>query len=106
MVNNFEGLSSISGLQDEMTAAVQRLYANGEGDKVVTDHFEVVEQVHDCRVLLEQLQSSLSSTWDHYYSEASIYYAENGDLDIPRRYKTPMGLSLGAWLQLQPCAKA
>ena len=101
VVNNFEGLSSISGLQDEMTAAVQRLYANGEGDKVVTDHFEVVEQVHDCRVLFEQLQSSLSSTWDHYFSEASIYYAENGNLDIPRRYKTPMGLSLGAWLQLQ-----
>lgn len=101
VVNNFEGLSSISGLQDEMTAAVQRLYANGEGDKVVTDRFDVVEQVHDCRVLFEQLQSSLSSTWDHYFSEASIYYAENGNLDIPRRYKTPMGLSLGAWLQLQ-----
>lgn len=84
-----------------MTAAVQRLYANGEGDKVVTDHFEVVEQVHDCRVLFEQLQSSLSSTWDHYFSEASIYYAEHGNLDIPRRYKTPMGLSLGAWLQIQ-----
>ena len=101
VVNNFEGLSSISGLQDEMTAAVQRLYANGEGDKVVTDRFEVVEQLHDCRVLFEQLQSSLSSTWDHYFSEASIYYAENGNLDIPRRHKTPMGLSLGAWLQLQ-----
>ena len=101
VVNNFEGLSSISGLQDEMTAAMQRLYANGEGDKVVTDCFEVVEQMHDCRVLFEQLQSSLSSTWDHYFSEASIYYAENGNLDIPRRYKTPMGLSLGAWLQLQ-----
>lgn len=101
VVNNFEGLSSISGLQDEMTAAVQRLYANGEGNKVVTDRFEVVEQVHDCRVLFEQLQSSLSSTWDHYFSEASIYYAENGNLDIPRRYKTPMGLSLGAWLQMQ-----
>ena len=101
VVNNFEGLSSISGLQDEMTAAVQRLYANGEGDKVVTDRFEVVEQVHDCRVLFEQLQSSLSSTWNHYFSEASIYYAENGNLDIPRRYKTPMGLSLGEWLQLQ-----
>mgnify|MGYP000653896866 FL=1 len=101
VVNNFEGLSSISGLQNEMTAAVQRLYANGESDKVVTDRFEVVEQVHDCRVLFEQLQSSLSSTWDHYFSEASIYYAEHGNLDIPRRYKTPMGLSLGAWLQIQ-----
>lgn len=101
VVNNFEGLSSISGLQNEMTAAVQRLYANGESDKVVTDRFEVVEQVHDCRVLFEQLQSSLSSTWDHYFSEASIYHAEHGNLDIPRRYKTPMGLSLGAWLQIQ-----
>lgn len=101
VVNNFEGLSSISGLQNEMAAAVQRLYANGESDKIVTDRFEVVEQVHDCRVLFEQLQSSLSSTWDHYFSEASIYYAENENLDIPRRYKTPMGLSLGAWLQIQ-----
>ena len=101
VVNNFEGLSSISGLQNEMTAAVQRLYANGESDKIVTERFEVVEQVHDCRVLFEQLQSSLSSTWDHYFSEASIYYAEHGNLDIPRRYKTPMGLSLGAWLQIQ-----
>ena len=101
VVNNFEGQSRISGLQNEMTAAVQRLYANGEGDKVVTERFEVVEQVHDCRVLFEQLQSSLSSTWDHYFSEASIYYAEHGNLDIPRRYKTPMGLSLGSWLQIQ-----
>lgn len=101
VVNNFEGLSSISGLQNEMAAAVQRLYANGEGNKIVADSFEVVEQVHDCRVLFEQLQSSLSSTWDHYFSEASIYYAEHGNLDIPRRYKTPMGLSLGTWLQLQ-----
>lgn len=101
VVNNFEGLSSISGLQNEMAAAVQRLYANGESDKVVTDRFEVVEQVYDCRVLFERLQSSLSSTWDHYFSEASIYHAEHGNLDIPRRYKTPMGLSLGAWLQIQ-----
>lgn len=106
VVNNFEGLSSISGLQNEMTAAVQRLYANGEGDKIVTDRFEVVEQVHNCRVLFEQLQSSLSSTWDHYYSEASIYYAEHGDLNIQKRYKTPGGLSLGSWLQVQRLVRA
>src|SRR5699024_12065361 len=36
VVNNFEGLSSIAGLQSEMTAAVQRLFANGEGEKIVT----------------------------------------------------------------------
>ena len=101
VVNNFEGLSSISGLQSEMQEAVHRLYANGEGDKIITERFEVIEQVHDCRVLFEQLQASLSSTWEHYFSEASIYYAEHGDLNVPKRYKTPAGLSLGEWLTTQ-----
>lgn len=83
VVNNFEGLTSISSLQNEMQEAVRRLYANGEGDKVVTERFEVIEQVHDCRVLFERLQASLSSSWEHYFSEASIYYAEHGDPERP-----------------------
>ena len=101
VVNNFEGLTSISGLQSEMQEAVHRLYANGEGDKIVTERFEVIEQVHDCRVLFEQLQASLSSGWEHYFSEASIYYAEHGDLNVPKLYTTPGGLSLGVWLITQ-----
>ena len=101
VVNNFEGLTSISGLQSEMQEAVHRLYANGEGDKIATERFEVIEQVHDCRVLFEQLQASLSSGWEHYFSEASIYYAEHGDLNVPKLYTTPGGLSLGVWLITQ-----
>ena len=106
VVNNFEGLCSIAGLQGEMQEAVHRLYANGEGDKIVTERFEVVEQVHDCRVLFEQLQASLSSSWDHYFSEASIYYAEHGNLNIPKRYTTPAGQSLGEWLTTQRRVRA
>ena len=101
VVNNFESLTSISGLQSEMQEAVHRLYANGEGDKIVTERFEVIEQVHDCRVLFEQLQASLSSGWEHYFSEASIYYAEHGNLNVPKLYTTPGGLSLGVWLVTQ-----
>ena len=101
VVNNFEGLSSISGLQKEMIAAVQRLYANGEGEKIVTERFEVIEQMQDCRILFERLENSLSSTWDHYFAAASLYYAEHGDLKVPLRYKTPGGLSLGDWVQTQ-----
>ena len=101
VVNNFEGLTSISGLQSEMQEAVHRLYANGESDKIVTERFEVIEQVHDCRVLFEQLQASLSSGWEHYFSEASIYYAEHGNLNVPKLYTTPGGLSLGVWLVTQ-----
>ena len=101
VVNNFEGLTSISGLQDEMQEAVHRLYANGEGDKIITERFEIIEQVHDCRVLFERLQASLSSSWEHYFSEASIYYAEHGNLNVPKLYTTPGGLSLGVWLVTQ-----
>ena len=106
VVNNFEGLCSIAGLQGEMQEAVHRLYANGEGDKIVTERFEVVEQVHDCRVLFKQLQASLSSSWNHYFSEASIYYAEHGSLNILKRYTTPAGLSLGEWLTTQRRVRA
>ena len=101
VVNNFEGLSSISGLQKEMDSAVQRLYQNGEGNRIVADHFEVIEQVKDCRILFERLEGSLSSTWDHYFAQARIYYAEHGNLNVPLRYKTPGGLSLGEWVQTQ-----
>ncbi len=101
VVNNFEGLTSISGLQSEMQEAVHRLYANGEGDKVVTERFEVIEQVHDCRVLFEQLQASLSSGWEHYFSEASIYYAEHGNLNVPADYVSPGGYNLGNWVKRQ-----
>lgn len=101
VVNNFEGLSSISGIKSELREAVHRLFANGESEKIVTDRFEVIEQVHDCRVLFERLQARLSSTWDHYFSEASIYYAEHGNLRVPVEYSTPAGLNLGSWVQLQ-----
>ena len=57
--------------------------------------------MHDCRVLFEQLQASLSSGWEHYFSEASIYYAEHGNLNVPKLYNTPSGLSLGVWLVTQ-----
>ena len=106
VVNNFEGLCSIAGLQGEMQEAVYRLNANGEGNKIITERFEVIEQVHDCRVLFERLQASLSSSWDHYFSEASIYYAEHGNLNIPKRYTTPAGLSLGEWLTTQRRVRA
>ena len=43
----------------------------------------------------------MSSTWDHYFAAASTYYAEYGGLNVPLRYKTPGGLSLGDWVQTQ-----
>lgn len=100
-VCNLEGLCSIGALQEEMHTAVQRMYASGEGGKIITERFEVFEQVRDCRVLFERLQNSLSSTWEQYFAAAREYAAEHGGLNVPKQYKTPGGLSLGAWITTQ-----
>lgn len=101
VVNNFDGLCSIAQLQNEMGAAVQRMYANGEGESVVADKFEIIEQVEDCRRLFEELENSLSNTWEQYFHAASLYAAEHGNLNVPKAYKTPGGLSLGSWIVTQ-----
>ena len=101
VVNNFEGLCSIDTLKEEMATAVQHMYAVGEGDEIVTECFQVVEQVQDCRVLFETLRNSLSGTWEQYFTAAREYAAEYGNLKVPKRYKTPSGLSLGYWIGVQ-----
>ena len=101
VVNNFEGLCSIDTLKEEMVTAVQHMYAVGEGNKIVTERFQVVEQVQDCRALFETLRNSLSGTWEQYFAAAKEYAAEHGDLKVPRKYKTAAGLSLGSWIGVQ-----
>ncbi len=101
VVNNFEGLCSIDTLKEEMVTAVQHMYAVGAGDKIVTERFQVVEQVQDCRALFETLRNSLSGTWEQYFAAAKEYAAEHGDLKVPKKYKTSVGLSLGSWIGVQ-----
>lgn len=40
------------------------------------------------------------------FRKLSIYYAEHGDSNIPKRYTTPAGLSLGEWLTTQRRVRA
>lgn len=101
VVNNFEGLQSISAIQKEMEAAVGYLRQNGESESIVTERFEVEEQVHDCAKLFEQLENSLSTPWSHYFHEAERFYTENNHLNVPKNYDTPEGLHLGQWLCTQ-----
>ena len=105
VVNNVENLMSIGALEEEMGAAVQRMYQNGEGGQIVTERFQVIEQVRDCRELFAALQRSLTGTWEQYFQVASAYYAEHGDLNVPRRYVAD-GLSLGEWILTQKKVRA
>lgn len=101
VVNNFEGLQSISAIQKEMEEAVGVLRRNGEQESIVTERFEVEEQVHDCARLFEALENSLSTPWSHYFHEAQKFYVENNHLNVPKNYNTPEGLHLGQWLCTQ-----
>lgn len=103
VVNNLESIRSIDSLQDEMSKAVLWLRANGRGGEIVHECFEILEQQRDCRELFEELERSLSSTWEQYFQAAWVYSREHeGSLgSLPARYVTENGLSLGNWVQTQ-----
>ncbi len=106
IVNNFDGLYSIGALEEEMRAAVTYYNYSGEGDRIVAERFRVVDEVRDCRKLFNELEEVLTASWDTMYACAKAYYKEHGDLDVPVRYRTPDGYSLGRWVQIQRQVRA
>ena len=101
IVNNIENLYSIGTVQQEMQTAVNYYRYLGESEYIVNERFTVVDEVRDAKALFEQLNETLTASWDMMYCYAKQYYAEYGNLEIPRRYKTPDGYSLGNWIFTQ-----
>lgn len=101
IVNNIENLYSIDAIEEEMQVAI-RYYRSHEGDgTVINESFELIDKVADCKCLFDELEGTLSASWDLMYEQARIYYENNGNIDIPKRYFTQEGYSLGLWLQTQ-----
>ena len=101
VVNNFENLSSVGAIQEEMDEAVLRFRRSGDTRKIVTERFELLEQARDCRGLFERLERSLGQSWEQCYEAARNYYKEHGNLLVPTGYVTSDGLQLGSWLTTQ-----
>lgn len=101
VVNNIENLYSIGAVEQEMRDALLLLRDRGEGDEVVVDRFEVIDELRDCRELFAELDETLTASWELMFSFASQYYREFGDLLVPRRYRTSEGYALGSWIQTQ-----
>ena len=101
IVNNIENLYSIGTIQQEMQVAVNYYRYLGESEYIVNEHFKVVDEVRDAKALFEQLNDTLNASWDTMYGYAKQYFAEHGNLEIPRRYKTADGYSLGNWIFTQ-----
>ena len=101
IVNNIENLYSIGTIEQEMQVAMSYYRASGLDKEVVNEHFRIIDEVRDCKALFERLNETLTASWDLMYQKAKAYYQEHGDLNVPKRYKTKEGYSLGIWIQTQ-----
>ena len=101
IVNNIENLYSIDAIQEEMQVAIEYYRSHGGESFIVNETFELIDKVADCKSLFDELEGTLSASWDLMYDKAKEYYELNGDLNVPKRYFTPEGYSLGTWLQTQ-----
>lgn len=101
IVMNIENLYSIGAVEEEMQLAMTYYRSLGMEDEIVRGHFEVIDEVRDCLELFDRLGDTLGASWELMYRSARDYYLENGDLAVPRRYKTSEGYSLGNWIMTQ-----
>ena len=101
IVLNISNLCSIGAVEEEMQTAAAYYRSLGEEDAVVREHFQIIDEVRDCRMLFEKLGEVLTTSWSVMYEQAKKYYQENGDLEVPARYVTADGYSLGHWIYNQ-----
>ncbi|MDE7325600.1 MAG: Helicase associated domain protein [Lachnospiraceae bacterium] len=101
IVMNIENLCSIGALEEELREAAFVSCAKRRGDGTVGGHFQIIDEVKDCRRLFEQLNETLAASWDTMYAMAKEYYKIHGNLEVPAAYITADGYSLGAWVATQ-----
>ena len=101
LVNNFDSLYCIDCLKKELEEAMVLFPATYGKGPHFSDHFQIIDETKDCRMLFQKLQANLSSAWETYYIAAKQWYQENGNLRIPKSYVTSTGLTLGSWIQTQ-----
>lgn len=105
VVLNIENLYSIGAVEEEMQIAASYYRSLDEEENIVTEHFKIIDEVKDCRGLFEQLNDTLSASWNLMYAHAKQYYEEFGNLEVSSRYRTADGYSLGSWIFNQRCIR-
>ncbi len=106
IVLNIENLYSIGALEEEMRLAVDYYRAHDMEGLVVQEHFRIFDEVRNCRALFDALNDALSASWETMYQAAKAYYDRFGHLEVPKRYRTAEGYSLGNWIAAQRRVRA
>ena len=101
IVLNIENLYSIGVIEKEMQVAMTYYRDHGLSGEIVNTKFKIIDEVRDCIDLFNSLNETLSASWDMMYSSAEEYYRAFGNLDVPVRYMTKEGFSLGLWVKTQ-----
>lgn len=101
IVLNIENLYSIGELNDEIELTTAYYRSLGEDDLIVNERFTVIDEVHECIELFDKLENVLSASWDLMYECAKKYFEKNGHLEVPARYFSEDGYSLGHWIYNQ-----
>lgn len=106
IVLNIENLYSIGAIQQEMELAMTYYRSLGQDGKIVNEQFQIIDEARNCIELFEKLNDSLTASWALMYHFAQQYADENGNLEVPKRYVTQEGYSLGTWIQTQRLVRA
>lgn len=101
IVANVYNLFSVDSLQGEIAETVRILTQNGEGEKIVVDGFTVYDEVRESRKLFEELEDTLSSSWDEMFARLVQFKKQFGHVNVPSNYKTPDKVALGNWCGYQ-----
>lgn len=101
VVMNIKNLYSIGSIQEEMQAAITYYRYMGDPESIVNEQFQIIDELQECRQLFEELENTLSASWELMYAQAKQYYETYGNLLVPIKYKTESGYSLGSWLATQ-----
>lgn len=101
IVNNFEAIHSIDGIQEEIDIAVNYYHMMGMDNEIEVEDFQIYDEVRDFIDIFEKMDESLSASWDLMYSVAKDYYLKHGDLEVPKAYQSEEGYNLGLWVSTQ-----
>lgn len=101
IVANVYNLFSVDSLQGEIAETVRLLTQKGEGVKIVVDGFTVYDEVRESRKLFEELENTLSSSWDEMFTRLVQFKKQFGHVNVPSNYKTPDKIALGNWCGYQ-----
>jgi superfamily II DNA or RNA helicase len=82
IVNNFENLYSIGSIEDEMQEVIQYYNNIGDKQKIVNAKFHVIDETRDCKRLFNELQDTLSASWEAYFKAASRILRKAGKYSV------------------------